>query len=399
MATSDIDIMRHLRALRAQAAADPDATEALANGLFVAADRLHTVGATARALSVAQELVALRRRVTGSDPSSDLHLMHALRLLGECLVAVSADDEAIEIFEECLTLCNLSLSTGASQQTRALRAAILERIADIKSRRYSMDEAVEDLAAAIDDYRILAEAGQAGAETGVARALYNSGVMAVACDRANHGIADLDQAIEIYSGLLEQGDTSIAGELSRALQGRAALTERLGLDAASSSSVNAGQSAYRQAAETDPAVISSGLEFLPFDVSIEFIDGGIGLSEPDSDQPPQHAPEGDAPRMARQISDEVVDLTDALRVVQDQIEDALTASARSALRFTAGPIEVEFLVKLVRSSAAGGGIRLVVVLDSPPSVLGKTSTSADYHRIKLTLTPEASDAVAVDARI
>lgn len=78
-----------------------------------------------------------------------------------------------------------------------------------------------------------------------------------------------------------------------------------------------------------------------------------------------------------------IELADAVASVRDQLLEAVSRGAGSAVEFAVGPIELEFAVELRKDAKAKTGFKAwVVSADADAAVAwGRT------HKVKMTLTP------------
>jgi len=81
------------------------------------------------------------------------------------------------------------------------------------------------------------------------------------------------------------------------------------------------------------------------------------------------------------------DLADALRVLREQLTQAMNDGAGEELKLRLRTIEVEFEVALVRDVAATTGVRFWVVSAEGKAELRRSST----HRLKLEIQPVKRD--------
>ncbi len=91
---------------------------------------------------------------------------------------------------------------------------------------------------------------------------------------------------------------------------------------------------------------------------------------------------------------EPIGLREAISTLRSELAAAIQEGEGKQLRFTAGPIEMEFLVQVGREKSGQAGIQFWVV-----SIGGDASaTTSETHRVKLTLTPLVSgeDALITD---
>ncbi|MEZ0068821.1 hypothetical protein ABIA32_004862 [Streptacidiphilus sp. MAP12-20] len=79
-----------------------------------------------------------------------------------------------------------------------------------------------------------------------------------------------------------------------------------------------------------------------------------------------------------------IDLADAIEAIRDQLVDAASRGADSAIAFEVGPIELEFTVELRTDARAKGGVRAwVVSADAEAGV-----SRGRVQRVAVTLSPK-----------
>ncbi|EFL29894.1 conserved hypothetical protein [Streptomyces viridochromogenes DSM 40736] len=81
----------------------------------------------------------------------------------------------------------------------------------------------------------------------------------------------------------------------------------------------------------------------------------------------------------------MIELSDMIQELRSQLTTALTDGAGEAIRFEAGPVEIEATVAVTREAGADAKIRFWVVDASSKG----SSANAQTQRVKLTLTPTA----------
>jgi hypothetical protein len=89
-----------------------------------------------------------------------------------------------------------------------------------------------------------------------------------------------------------------------------------------------------------------------------------------------------------------IELADAVAVLRDELVAAAARGAGQQVRFTVGPVELEFDVELREDSGVKAGFRAWVVTAEG----GVGSSAARTQRVKVTLTPHHADGSDVDVR-
>jgi hypothetical protein len=79
----------------------------------------------------------------------------------------------------------------------------------------------------------------------------------------------------------------------------------------------------------------------------------------------------------------VIELSDMIRELRSQLNTALADGTGEAIRFEAGPVEIEATVAVTREAGADAKVRFWVVDASTKG----TYANAQTQRVKLTLTP------------
>lgn len=79
----------------------------------------------------------------------------------------------------------------------------------------------------------------------------------------------------------------------------------------------------------------------------------------------------------------MIELTEAVRELRSQLNSALSDAGPGPVRFELGPVEIEAVVTVDRSSGAGGKINFWMVEATADASVATSST----HRITLTLQP------------
>ena len=79
------------------------------------------------------------------------------------------------------------------------------------------------------------------------------------------------------------------------------------------------------------------------------------------------------------MTEAAVGLADAVRAVRRELQAAMAEGTGQELRFTVGPVELEFEVEMTKS--AGGGAKVYVL----NGTIDRASTTT--HHLKVTLTP------------
>ncbi|MFJ8533227.1 trypco2 family protein [Streptomyces sp. NPDC093591] len=90
----------------------------------------------------------------------------------------------------------------------------------------------------------------------------------------------------------------------------------------------------------------------------------------------------------------MIELSDMIRELRQQLSTALTDGAGEALRFELGPVELEATVAVSREAGADGKVRLWVV---DAGANGKYA-QAQTQRVTVTLTPKVVPAGGDTAR-
>jgi len=85
---------------------------------------------------------------------------------------------------------------------------------------------------------------------------------------------------------------------------------------------------------------------------------------------------------------DTVTLTDAIRALRSQLEEAAKDGALSDVRFVPKAVEVELEIKFSLEAEAAGGFKLLSLID----VSGKLKAAGtDSHKVKLILEPVGKD--------
>ncbi|MEV6345694.1 trypco2 family protein [Actinoplanes sp. NPDC051851] len=79
----------------------------------------------------------------------------------------------------------------------------------------------------------------------------------------------------------------------------------------------------------------------------------------------------------------MIELSDVIRELRSELQEASAEAPQEGLRFELGPIELEVTVALVREGGASAKVKFYVVELGADGKLAQTST----QRIKLTLKP------------
>ncbi|MFI9251510.1 trypco2 family protein [Streptomyces sp. NPDC053069] len=90
----------------------------------------------------------------------------------------------------------------------------------------------------------------------------------------------------------------------------------------------------------------------------------------------------------------MIELSDMIRELREQLTSALTGGDGQLVRFEVGPVEVEATVAVTREAGADAKVKLWVV---DAGANGKYS-NAQTQRIKVTLTPQTIPADGTPAR-
>jgi len=87
-------------------------------------------------------------------------------------------------------------------------------------------------------------------------------------------------------------------------------------------------------------------------------------------------------------------LASAIRVLREQLQDAVQAGEGEELRFALGPVELELQVEAAREGSGEAGIKFWLA-----SIGAKGSrSSSTTHTLRLSLTPVRVDAVGNEKR-
>lgn len=87
-----------------------------------------------------------------------------------------------------------------------------------------------------------------------------------------------------------------------------------------------------------------------------------------------------------------IELADAVAVLRDELVEAAARGAGQQVRFTVGPVELEFDVELREDTSVKAGFKAWVVTAEG----GAGSSAARTQRVKVTLTPHRADGGDVD---
>lgn len=78
-----------------------------------------------------------------------------------------------------------------------------------------------------------------------------------------------------------------------------------------------------------------------------------------------------------------IGLAEAVKAIRDELARAQLEGADEEIRFSVGPVEVEFEVAVVREGGANGKVKVWVVEVGASGKLARTTT----HRVSVTLDP------------
>jgi tetratricopeptide (TPR) repeat protein len=348
----------------------------LADRLLLTCQRLRSSDNPEEALQLAQEAVRVRRSLAKEQNSFDLGLAYALLLLGFCLAEVGAAEEAIDVLRECVEMtaeAPNSLRTPAS----ILRSNALERLSLLFGETDRVHEAVRTADEAITGYRaVYGENPRVAPE--LARALHNLATLLASAGRRVEALAFLEEALSIFDCLSAQGDTAPVRDWSRAQQLHTVLTagDRKSVDVSGDALFT-----YQQAVETDPYSVTTGLRGMAAHVEISPIEPSDAVAMPHREQ------------KSMGMTENRIDLTDAVQAVRDDLREAIISSGDEYLQFEMEGIELEFTIELTRDPTARSGVRTLVVMDDTGGkVAGR---SGERHRLRLTLSPRQVGSVRI----